>query len=301
MCDLTEKMTFSNEENQKAILKKRKMNDFIFKLILLISITFCLSLLFILFQSILLKGIKYLNIDFFNQFTSRFPEKAGIKAALGGTVWIITMAVAMAFPVGVGASIYLQEYATKNKFTSFIQSNINNLAGIPAIVYGILGLTVFVRFLGFGRSILSASLTMAMLMLPIIIVSAQEALKTVPQNLKEASYALGMTKWQTIVGVIIPYAMPGILTGTILAVSRGIGEASPLVVVGGVGAIWFSPKSVMDGFTTLPLQIYSWSGMPKEEFQQVAATGILVLVGILIVINLGAILLRSKYQDRIRR
>lgn len=282
-------------------IRKRKMHNAFFHGILVGSIILSLSVLVFLFQDVLSTGLEYLNLDFFTKFTSRRPAESGIYAAILGTVYVILLAALVAFPVGVGAAIYLQEYAEKNKLSHFIQLNINNLAGVPAIVYGILGLSVFVRFFGFGRSILAAGLTMALLILPVIIVASQEALKTVPKELKEASYALGATKWQTILNIILPYAMPGVLTGTILAISRGIGEASPLIVVGGAAGIWFAPKSLMDGFTTLPLQIYVWSGMPQAEFQKVAASGIIVLLAVLFIINLLAIFLRNHYQDRIKR
>lgn len=282
-------------------ISQRKRVNAVFHGILLLSILFSFLMLLLLLKDVLNNGMKFLNMDFLYNYTSRFPAQAGIRAAIAGTVYIIVLAVLLAFPVGTGAAIYLEEYAKKSRLSEFIKLNINNLAGIPAIVYGILGLTVYVRFFGFGRSILSAALTMGTLILPIIIVAASEALKTVPKELKEASYALGATRWQTISSVVLPYAMPGILTGTILAVSRGIGEASPLIVIGGAAGIWFSPKSLLDGFTTLPLQIYTWSSQPQADFQMVAASGILVLLMVLFIINLAAIILRNKYQDRIRR
>ncbi len=281
-------------------IKKRKKINSIFHGILVACILFSIFMLAFLFIDIFKKGIGYLNWDFLNNYTSRFPEKSGIKAGLFGSLWVIGLTMAIAFPLGVSGAIYLEEYATNNKFNDLIKVNISNLAGVPAIVYGILGLSVFVRFLNLGRTIIAASLTMALLILPIIIVSAQEALKTVPKSLKHASYALGATKWETVREVILPYSMPGILTGSILAVSRAIGEAAPLVVVGGAAGIWFSPTSVFDEFTTLPLQIFTWASMPKLEFQFVAAAGILVLLLVLIVMNLTAILLRNKYQDRIK-
>lgn len=280
---------------------RRKMKNRVFHGILLLAILFSLTMLGLLFSQVIGSGLEFLTVDFFRNYTSRFPAQAGIRAAIFGSLYTIGIAILFAFPVGVGGAIYLEEYADRGRIAGFIQVNINNLAGIPAIVYGILGLSVFVRFFGFDRSVLSAGLTLGSLIMPIIIVSAEEALKTVPRELKEASYALGATKWQTISGVILPYAFPGILTGAILAVSRGIGEASPLIVVGGAAGIWFTPKSVFDGFTTLPMQIYIWSGMPQADFKSVAASAILVLLAVLFSINLVAIVLRSKYQDRITR
>jgi len=282
-------------------LSSRKLKNSIFHAILILSILFSLSILVTLFGGVLVDGISYLTPEFFLNYTSRIASKSGIRAALAGSIWVIAITILVAFPLGVGTALYLEEYAPKNRLASLIQVNINNLAGVPSVVYGIFGLTLFVRIFGFGRSILAGSLTMALLILPLIIVSAQEALKTVPRELKEASYALGVTKWDTITGVIIPYSMPGVLTGTILAISRALGEAAPLLLVGGASAIWFSPGSVLDQFTTLPLQIYAWSGKPQAEFQNVAAAGIIVLLTLLIITNLTAILLRNKYQDRIKR
>lgn len=288
-------------KDKSGNIGKRKMKNSIIHGVLLLAILFSLSMLFILFADVISNGLEYLSLDFFRNFTSRKADNAGIQAAIFGSIYTIGIAILFAFPVGLGGAIYLEEYAEKNKVSNFIQININNLAGIPAIVYGILGLSLFVRYMALGRSVLSGGLTIGTLILPIIIVASQEALKTVPMELKEASYALGARKWQTISGVILPYAMPGILTGAILAVSRGIGEASPLIVVGGAAGIWFTPKSVMDGFTTLPMQIYIWSGLPQEAFHKVAASAILVLLAVLFTINLVAILLRNKYQDRIKR
>jgi phosphate transport system permease protein len=282
-------------------IKIRKRNDNIFHGILILSIIFSLSILVVLFGEVVVDGISYLTPEFIFNYTSRIPSQAGVAAALAGSIWVITITILIAFPLGVGTALYLEEYAPKNKLTSLIQININNLSGIPSVVYGIFGLTLFVRLLGLGRSIMAGSLTMALLILPLIIVSSQESLKTVPRELKEASYGLGVSKWDTITGVIIPYSMPGILTGTILAISRALGEAAPLLLVGGAAAIWFSPSSALDQFTTLPLQIYSWAGKPQAEFQNVASAGIILLLTLLILTNLTAILLRNKYQDRIKR
>lgn len=281
------------------LTSRKKINN-IFHGILIACILFCIAILVVLFMDVLKKGLPYLNLKFLTSYSSRFAHKSGIKAGLFGSLWIIILTITIAFPLGLSAAIFIEEYAPKNRFTDLIKVNISNLAGVPSIVYGILGLSLFVRFLKLGRTIISGSLTMALLILPIIIVSSQEAIKTVPNNLKEASYALGATKWETIKGVILPYAMPGILTGTILAVSRAIGEAAPLVVVGGAAAIWFTPKGVLDEFTTLPLQIFTWASKPQAEFQFVSAAGIVVLLSILVIINLTAILLRNKYQDRIK-
>ncbi|SHH02145.1 phosphate ABC transporter permease PstA [Tepidibacter thalassicus] len=298
--NLKNKKLISKEFCDVGNLRKRKFINEIFHFVLLVSISFSIIMLIFLFYGVFKRGISHVNIDFFLNYTSRIASKSGIRAAILGTLWINILTIFIAFPLGLGTAIYIEEYAPKNKFTNLIQVNISNLAGVPSVVYGILGLSLFVRYFNLGRSILSASLTMALLILPIIIVSSQEALKTVPKELKEASFALGATKWDTIIGVIIPYAMPGILTGTILALSRAIGEVAPLVIVGGAAGIWFSPKGIFDEFTTLPLQIYNWVSKPQVEFQNVASAGIIVLLIVLVFINLIAILLRNKYQDRIK-
>jgi len=257
-------------------------------------------ILSVLLFSILSKGIKWLSLNFLTNFPSRFPKKAGIYPALLGSLWLIFLTAIISFPIGIGTALYLEEYAKESKFTDFIKLNIANLAGVPAIIYGMLGLTIFVRLLGFGRSIISGALTMSLLILPTIIISSQEALKSVPDSLKQASYALGTTKWQTITGVVLPYALPGILTGTILSISRALGEAAPLIVVGALAYVSFIPKTPFDQFTVLPIQIFNWASMPKKEFQNVAAAGIIVLLIILLGINSIAIILRNKYQIRIK-
>jgi phosphate transport system permease protein len=288
------------EKRNTGLLKRRKLKNSIFHGVIFLCTIFGMIILAFLLFDILRKGLGWLKPEFFTNFPSRLPAKAGILPALLGSLWLIALTGIIAFPVGVGTAIYLEEYAKENKFTEFIKLNIANLAGVPSIIYGMLGLAVFVRMLGLGRSLLAASLTMALLILPIIIISAQEAIKSVPSSLKQASYALGTTKWQTIMGVVLPYALPGILTGTILAMSRALGEAAPLVVIGAVSYISFIPKSPISAFTALPIQIFNWSGMPKKEFQNVAAAGIIVLLGILLVVNSIAIMLRDKYQIRMK-
>ena len=240
---------------------------------------------------------------------------AGVRTAILGTLWTIVFAILLAFPIGVGAAIYLEEYARTNWVNGLIQTNINNLAGVPSIVYGILGLAIFVRalepltsgaMLGLvdsttanGRTVLSAGLTLGLLVLPIIIINAQEAIRAVPRSLRLASYGLGATKWQTIWHHVLPSALPGILTGTILAVSRAIGETAPLVVVGASTAISFDPSSPFSRFTTLPIQIYQWTSRPQEEFRSLAAAAILVLLFMLLSLNAFAIFLRNRYTRRL--
>ncbi|MBO8176810.1 phosphate ABC transporter permease PstA [Aeribacillus pallidus] len=279
-------------------MSSRILTNNIFRGIFFVATTFGLIVLAILLYRIFTQGIGYLDWGFFQNFPSRFPEKAGIKAALIGSIWLMAVVAPVSFILGVGTAIYLEEYAPKNKVTNFIQVNISNLAGVPSVVFGLLGLTIFVRAFMLGNSVLAAGLTMSLLILPVIIVASQEAIRSVPKELREASYGMGATKWQTILRVVLPAAIPGILTGSILALSRAIGETAPLVVIGVPTFLAFLPKGVLDTFTALPMQIYNWTSRPQEEFHALAATGIIVLLGLLIVMNSIAVLIRNKFQNR---
>lgn len=270
----------------------------ILKGLFLLATTVALLVLGILLYRILTQGIGYLNWSFLQNFASRNAEDAGIKAAFVGSLWLMLVTAPVSLLLGLGTAIYLEEYAKKNWFTGFIKINISNLAGIPSIIFGLLGLTIFVRALALDRSVMAAGLTMSLLVLPVIIVAAQEAIRSVPRELRDASYGMGATKWQTILRVVLPASIPGILTGSILALSRAIGETAPLVVLGIPTFIAFLPKTVFDTFTVLPMQIYSWTSRPQEEFQHLAAAGILVLLGVLIFMNLIAVLIRNKFQKR---
>jgi phosphate transport system permease protein len=253
----------------------------------------------VLLVDVALDGVPRLSWEFLTSFASRVPERAGIKAALYGSVWLLGLTALISFPISVAAAIYLEEYAPKNWMTRAIQTNIANLAGIPSIVYGILGLALFVRFFGFDRSILSGALTLSLLVMPVIIMASQEAIKAVPSTLREAAYGLGATRWQVVATQVLPMAMPGILTGTILALSRAVGETAPLIMVGAVGFIAFTPSGPLDRFTVLPLQIYNWVSRPQDEFRLLAAAGIVVLLVLLLSMNAVAIVLRNRYQTRI--
>ncbi|MBD7935848.1 MULTISPECIES: phosphate ABC transporter permease PstA [Cytobacillus] len=287
--------------NHDQVLKKmspRKWKNSVFKGLFMFATALALVVLAILLYRIITQGIGYLDWQFLQSLPSRNPEQAGIKTALIGTIWLMGVVAPVTLILGVGTAIYLEEYASKNKFTSLIQINISNLAGVPSIVFGLLGLTVFVRALTLGTSVLAAGLTMSLLVLPIIIVASQEAIRSVPMELREASFGMGANKWQTIVRVVMPAALPGILTGTILALSRAIGETAPLVVLGLPLFLAFLPQSVFDMFTVLPMQIYNWTSRPQEEFHAVAAGGIIVLLIMLIVMNSIAVLIRNKFQKR---
>ncbi len=257
----------------------------------------------------------WLTLDFVRRPQSSQPLIAGVRTALLGSLWMITLTMAVAFPIGVGAAVYLEEYAPSNLLTRIIQTNISNLAGVPSIIYGMLGLAIFVRGLepltsgavfGLtdptttnGRTILSASLTLALLVLPLLIINSQEAIRAVPTSLRHASYGLGATKWQTTWHHVLPSALPGIMTGTILAMSRAIGETAPLVVVGAATFISFDPDSPFSRFTVLPIQIYQWTTRPQSEFRHIAAAAIMVLLALLLSLNASAILLRNRSSRRI--
>jgi phosphate transport system permease protein len=279
-------------------LIRRKIYDRASRVVFLLATLVGVAALGILLYRILNDGLGWLDWQFITSFASRFPSKAGILSALFGSLWIIGLTAPIAFILGIGTALYLEEYAQKGWFTNLVQVNINNLAGVPSIVFGILGLGLFVEGFLFGRTILSGALTMALLVLPIIVVASQEAIRAVPQHMRNAAYALGASKWQTIKGVVIPAAFPSILTGFILALSRAIGETAPLIVVGAVTFIAFIPSSPLDPFTVLPIQIFSWTSKPQDDFRAIAAAGIIVLLIVLFTLNATAVYLRNKYQKR---
>ena len=263
------------------------------------AVVFGMLSLVVLIVDVSADGLQVLSLDFLTNYASRIPDRAGIRAAILGSLWVMSLVAVIAFPLGVGAAVYLEEYAPKNRLTRLLQTNIANLAGVPSIVYGILGLAVFVRFFALGRSVLAGALTLALLILPVVIIAAQEAVRAVPGALREASYGLGATRWQTIRHHVLPVAMPGILTGTILALSRAIGETAPLIMIGALTFIAFDPASPLDAFTVLPIQIYNWVSLPRQEFQLLAAGGIVVLLAALLLMNATAILLRNKYRNEL--
>jgi len=291
-------MKYMNDTVVMKRMKSRLTYNKIWKTIFLLATLLALLTLVVLLVRIVSQGTGYLNMDFFNNFGSRFPEKAGIKAALIGSVYLMLIIAPVSMILGVGTAVYLEEYAKKNKFTSFIKMNISNLAGVPSIVFGLLGLTIFVRMLMLGKSLLAAGFTMSLLILPVIIVASQEAIRAVPKEQREASYGMGATKWQTITRVVLPAAIPGILTGSILALSRAVGETAPLVVLGIPVILQFLPDGLLSQFTALPMQIYDWAKRPQEEFQFVASAGIIVLMIFLVIMNSIAIFIRNKFQKR---
>lgn len=259
-------------------------------------------LLMLLLYSVLRDGLSRLNLAFFENAPSRIAARAGIKPALFGTLWVVGLTGIMAVPVGVAAAIYLEEFAPKNRWTNLIQLNTANLSGVPSIVYGLLGLAVFVPLLTSaqqsGKNVMAGALTMTLLILPTVIITTQEALRAVPNSLREASYGLGATQWQTIRQQVLPAATPGILTGVILSISRAIGETAPLIAIGAVVYISFVPHSVNDSFTALPIQIYNWASSPQTAFQQASAAAIIVLLAVLLTLNSLAIFLRYRLQRK---
>ena len=241
-------------------------------------------------------GIARLSWQFLTSYPSRRASEAGIFPALVGSIYVISITALIAVPLGVGAAIYLEEYETQGRLARLIEINIANLAGVPSIIYGLLGLGLFVRFFGMGRSVLAGASTLALLVLPTVIISTREALRAVPKSLREGSYALGATKWQTIQHQVLPAALPGVLTGLILALSRAIGETAPLITIGALTYVPFLPSDIWSPFTVLPIQIFNWVSRPQAEFAENAAAGILLLLILLLTMNAVAIVVRDRFQ-----
>lgn len=280
--------------------KFRRYTDYAFSLGGLLAITIALGALAVLIVDVAMDGAGRINLQFLTHFSSRNPAEAGILPALVGSLWLVLIAIISAIPLGVASAIYLEEYAPHNRLTNLLEVNIYNLAGVPSIVYGILGLGIFVRFLSLGRSVLAGGLTLGILLLPIIIIAAREAIRSVPNTFREASYAIGATRWQTIYRVVLPAASPGIITGAIVGISRIVGEAAPLIVIGGSAFVSFLPKTFTDEFTALPLQIYTWISYPKRGFHINAAAGILILLGFTLLLNSAAIIIRYRLRKRMQ-
>jgi phosphate transport system permease protein len=253
-------------------------------------------LLVVLLIHVTRQGIGWLDWGFLTEFPSRFPEKAGIKSALWGSVWLIGLTACFSIPVGVAAAIYLEEYARPGRLSSFIEVNIANLAGVPSIVYGILGLAIFVRTFALGRSVLAGALTMSLLILPVIIIASREAIRAVAPSIRHAAFAVGATKWQTVRDHVLPGALPGVMTGVILALSRAIGETAPMIMIGALAYVAFVPSGPMDSFLPLPIQIFNWASRPQKEFHQLAAACIIVLLVTLLVMNASAVYIRYRSQ-----
>lgn len=293
-------MKYIDENKMRSRMNRRIYQNNIFKYIFLLATSLGIIVLATLIIRVLLDGWSWINLDFLTGKLSTNPDRAGIMGAILGTFWLMVVVIPVTLIVGVGTAIFLELYLKKGKVQSFIQTNISNLAGVPSIVYGILGLTIFVRAMDLGNVVLAGGLTLSLLVLPIIIVAAQEAIRSVPGYLSEASYGMGATKWQTIKNIILPAALPSILTGAILALSRAIGETAPLTVIGIPALLLPFPEGIMDKFTALPMQIYYWTidSSLVAEYANLAAATIIVLLLLLFILNSAAIFIRNKFQQR---
>ncbi len=276
----------------------RRSGDRLLGLFGLLAMLLALAALAVLLVDIARDGLGRLSWQFLTSYPSRRASEAGILPALVGSVYVIGITALIAVPLGIGAALHLEEYGTQSRLARLIEINIANLAGVPSIIYGLLGLGLFVRFFGMGRSVLAGASTLALLVLPTVIISTREALRAVPKSLREGSYALGATKWQTIHHQVLPAALPGILTGLILALSRAIGETAPLITIGALTYVPFLPDGLSSPFTVLPIQIFNWVSRPQAAFAENAAAGILVLLVLLLVMNAVAIVVRDRFQTR---
>lgn len=281
-------------------IKKNRILDQVFKYWGIACTFLGLVLLTIFIGSIFVDGVQRIDWDFITNLPSRKAERAGIYTALMGSVWILILTTIIALPLGIAAAIYLEEYAKESKLASLLEVNISNLAGVPSIIYGLLGLEVFVRILQMGASVLAGSFTLALLILPIVIVSTRESLKAVPKSIRDASFALGASKWQTVSQQLLPASFGGILTGIILALSRAVGETAPLIVIGALAYVPFAPASPMDEFSVLPIQIFNWISRPQHGFEINAAAAIIILLLITFVMNGIAVYFRNRWQKRLK-
>ena len=277
---------------------RKKVGSVVYVLFLLATMVGIVGLVVLLAQ-VIAEGAPWLNWNFLNSYPSRHPEEAGLKSALWGSVWLMGLTGMFAIPIGVGAAIYLEEYAVPSRLTAFIEINLSNLAGVPSIVYGLLGLSLFVQWMFQGeRVLLAGAMTMALLVMPIVILASREAIRAVPDTYRQAGYALGAEKWQVVKGIVLPQALPGILTGTILAMSRALGEAAPVIAISALVYLTFVPVHPLEQFTVLPIQIFNWTSRPQDEFRGIAAAAIVVLLVVLLTMNAVAIILRDRHQVR---
>lgn len=277
----------------------RVLRDRIFVIGFVLAIVVGILGLAALLFDVLLDGLPFLNWNFLSSYASRKPAESGILAPLAGTIWIVGMTALLTIPIGVGTAIYLEEFASKNRFNRLIELNIANLAGVPSVIYGLLGLAVFVQFLFNGsRNVTAGALTMTLLILPIVVIASQEAIKAVPSSYRDAAYAMGANRWQVVKSIVLPQALPGMMSGIILALSRAIGESAPILIISSLVWVTFIPTSPDSKFTVLPLQIFTWISQPQHAFRGIAAAAIIVLLIVLLSMNGVAIWIRSKYQSR---
>lgn len=281
-------------------LRFRKTKEIFFLLIAKAITLLSVILLSVLLYHIIREGVDYLKPHFFTNLPSRIASKSGIKAGLVGSLWLISFTALFSIPLGIASAIFLEEYKIRGKLGKIIEINVSNLAGVPSVVYGLLGLALFVNGFGLGPSLLSGALTLSLLILPVIIVASREAIKAVPDSIRQAAYGLGATKWQVVWGQVLPVALPGIMTGVILAISRAIGEAAPLIIVGAVSYVSMVSHNPLDEYTAMPIQIFNWASRPQESFHRLAATGIIVLVSLMLILNLIAVVIRYRSAKRVK-
>ncbi len=281
-------------------LARRKLGGTIFLGFCLLAIFILLLALLLLLYDVLREGLPWLDMDFLTGVPSRRPKEAGILPALVGSIQITIMVGLIAFPVGVAAAVYLQEYARDSFVNRLLRTNISNLAGVPSIIYGIFGLALFARALGFGYTLFTGALTLVLLILPVIILATVEALRAVPDSQREGAFALGASRWQTVRGTVIPGAAPGIMTGIILAMARAIGETAPLILVGAVSFVTFLPQPFQGGYTVLPIQVFQWASRPQSEFQGIAAATIIVILVLMLILNALALIVRARLSRNIQ-
>lgn len=281
-------------------IQKNRLKDQLFKFWGIACTLIGLVMLVIFIGGILIDGLSRIDWAFITDLPSRKPEKSGIWTPLMGSVWVLVLTAIISFPVSVAAGVYLEEYAKKNRLSALLEINISNLAGVPSIIYGLLGLEVFVRIMNLGASVLAGALTLSLLILPIIIVATREAIKAVPNSIRDASYALGASKWQTVWNQVLPASSGGILTGVILALSRAVGETAPLIVVGALAYVPFAPRGPLDQFSVLPIQIFNWISRPQQGFIDNAAAAIIILLLITFIMNGIAVYFRNKWQKKLQ-
>ena len=289
----------SSSANRQKSHQFRVVRDRIFFVTFVIAVIVGITGLVALLLDVLIDGIPFLNWSFLSSYASRKPLESGILAPLAGTVWVVSLTALMTIPIGVSTAIYLEEFAGKNRINRLIELNIANLAGVPSVIYGLLGLAVFVQFLfGGSRNVTAGALTMTLLILPIVVIASQEAIKAVPSSYRDAAYAMGANKWQVVKSIVLPQALPGMMSGIILALSRAIGESAPILIISSLVWVTFVPTTPDSKFTVLPLQIFTWVSQPQHDFRGIAAAGIIVLLVVLLSMNALAIWVRSKYQVR---
>jgi len=291
--------TTTTKSRRQRLHAVRVLRDRIFVTGFVLAVVVGIAGLAALLVDVLVDGLPFLNWNFLSNYASRKPLDSGILAPLAGTIWIVGMTALLTIPIGVGTAIYLEEFASRSRLNRLIQLNITNLAGVPSVIYGLLGLAVFVQFLFNGsRNVTAGALTMTLLVLPIVVIASQEAIKAVPSSYRDAAYAMGANRWQVVKMVVLPQALPGMMSGIILALSRAIGESAPILIISSLVWVTFVPTSPDSKFTVLPLQIFTWISQPQHAFRGIAAAGIIVLLVVLISMNGVAIWIRSKYQQR---